>query len=421
MTSSSAEPSPRWRAILITALALAFVARLTLTSHRLDPEQIRAGFTCIFSCHNEGVRDFLSNVLLFIPLGWALSHWVRPWKAIGLCLLATIAIEILQATVLTGRDSSLRDILSNAAGGAIGVWLFGRWRRLLWPGKRVSVALGLLSAIVWLAVLTISAFGTSLAPSTRPWFGLWTTQYGDYAQYQGKVLALDANGWTPPRGEIPEPILLRAAMDRDSFLLHARVISGPEPRRTAPIFSIVDRAHDEQMLIGQDRYALLLQVRTRFEQWEFRPLIARLAMFPGRAEGDTVNIEAGKEAGGLVLRASSASGRSEVRLPLTVGWGWAAMLPFRYPVQVEWLLFNPLWLAGLILPTGYWFGRAGPGAGGIATLAAIATGLLAIPLLSGVAPTVRVEWIGAVCGAALGWGAGLRSRRRPAWSPGKGS
>lgn len=420
MTSTPAEPAPRWRAILITVLALAFVARLTLTSHRLDPEQISEGFACIFSCHNEGARDFLSNILVFIPLGWALSHWVRPGKAIGLCLLATIAIETLQATVLTGRDSSLRDILSNAAGGAIGVWLFGSWRRLLWPGERAGAVLGLLSATAWLAILTFSALGTGLAPSTEPWFGLWTTQYGDYTQYPGKLLSLGVGGWTPPHGEIPEPIVLREAMDRNSFLLRAQVISGPEPRRTAPIFSIVDRAHDEQLVLGQDRFALLLQVRTRFEQWEFRPLIARLAMFPGRAQGDTVNIEAGKEAGDLVLRASGAGGQSEVRLPLTVGWGWAAMIPFRYPVQVEWLLFNPLWLAGLIFPTGYWFGRAGPGAGGIATLAALAAGLLAIPLLSGVAATVRVEWIGALCGAALGWGAGLRSRRS-AWPPGDGA
>jgi VanZ family protein len=412
MSLSPAHPSPRWRAVLITVLAFAFVARLTLTSARFDPEEARAGFTCIFACHSEGLRDLLSNILLFMPLGWALSHWMRPRRALGLCLLATIAIETLQATVLTGRDSSLRDILSNTAGGAIGIWLFGSWRSLLWPDTRVSRALGLLATAVWAVVLTCSAYGTGLAPSTRTWFGLWTTQYGEYAQYPGKLLSLDVNGATPPHGEMPEPIPLRGAMNQNSFLLRAKVISGPEPRRTAPIFSIVDRNHDEQLVVGQDRYALLLQVRTRFEQWEFRPLIARLAMFPGRAEGDTVNIEAGKEAGDLVLRASTATEHAEVKLPLTAGWGWAAMLPFRYPVQVEWLLLNPLWLAGLILPVGYWFGRAGPVAGLVATMAVLAVGLLAAPLVAGSAPTVGVEWIGALGGAALGWGAGTRSRGR---------
>jgi hypothetical protein len=269
--------------------------------------------------------------------------------------------------------------------------------------------------------LWISGLGTALAPSGNVWFGLWAKEYGLYTQYPGQVLSVESDGAGLANGEMAEPVQLREDMHRNDFLLRSRVVSGAEPRWSAPIFSIVDRNHDEQIVVGQDRYALFLQVRTRYERWEFRPLIARLAMFPGRAPGDTVTIEAGRKNGALLLRASTDSATAEVRLPLTVGWGWAAMLPFRYAVQIEWLLMNPLWLAGLIFPAGYWFGRASSLAGALGTAGVIVTGLVVIPLMTGASPTVRVEWIGTSVGALVGWSLGVWSRRRLETSSVEGS
>lgn len=401
-----------WRAALITLLAIGFVARLTLTSAHEDPEEIRAGFTCIIGCNNEGWRDFLSNILLFIPLGWALCYWFKPAKALLIAILATVVIETLQGTVLVGRDSSLRDILANSVGGGLGIWLFCDWRGFIWPEKPGSWILGGIASLIVGATLTVSGLATALAPSGNAWFGLWAKEYGLYTQYLGQVLSVEEHGTALANGQMPEPIPLRQDMESNNFVVRSRVVSGPEPRWSAPIFSIVDKNHDEQLVIAQDRYALILQVRTRFEQWEFRPLIGRLAMFPGRAPGDTVTIEAGREGGELFLRASSDSAHSEVRLPLTVGWGWAAMLPFRYAVQIEWWLMNPLWLAALIFPAGYWFGRAAPLGGAVLVTAVVATGLYLIPAITRAAPSVGVEWIGMLSSAFLGWGIGLLSRRR---------
>ncbi len=419
MTGPEPRRGPHWREIVVTALAVAFVARMTLTSQRVELPGSRAAFTCLLGCRDESLRDLLSNILLFLPLGWALRHWLRPAHAIGLCLLATTAIEVLQATVIVGRDSTLRDILSNTAGGALGAWLFDHWRELGWPSRGRSAALGTLAAGVWAGILALSAVGNRLAPSNRPWYGQWSAELAYYARYPGTLLSVDLAGWKPANDRLTEPVPLRDAMRRDSFLLTVRAVSGAEPRRAAPMFSVCDDQGEEQVFVGQDRIALWLHLRNRFESWELRGLVVRLPFFPGRAAGDTVTVEAGLAEHALVLRAVSATQRLETRLPQTVGWGWASMLPFRYAIWDEWLLFNPLWLAGLILPVGYWFGRGSPWAGLAVTAVALVAGLALVPLIADAAPTTRPEWAGGVGGAALGWAVGLWSRRlRPPAQPG---
>lgn len=404
-------PAPRWRAVAVTILAVAFVARLTLSPVRVDPNAIQIPFTCLLNCHIESLRDLLSNVLLFLPLGWALRHWLRPARIVWLCLLASVAIEALQAGVIAGRDSSLRDILSNTAGGALGVWLFDNWRQLRWPTWTSSARFGGYAALIWTGLILASARGTELAPSDRPWYGGWTPDLGLYDRYPGRLLSVELNGWTPPNGLMSEPVPLREAMRRDSFLLTVQVVSGPPSRRAAPIFLATDGVRSDQMFVGQDRRALWLHLRNRFDAWELRGLIVRLPLFPGRTPGDTVRIEAGIGDHTLFLRASTSRERAEVRLPMTVGWGWSTIMPFRYPVYNEWLVMNPLWLGCLIIPVGYWLARARPGAGLAITTGTLVVGLALVPLLTGNAPTTRVEWIGGLCGVALGCGAGAWSRR----------
>jgi VanZ family protein len=418
-------PSPghtsRWRAILITALSAALVALLTLIPQPSAASDRRAAFTCLLGCHDQAVRDLLSNILLFLPLGWSLRHWLSVRRTVLLCLLATITIEALQFSVITGRDSSLRDILSNTAGGAIGAWLFAHWRGLCWPDRMGSLRLARLAAVAWAGVLLLAAAGIRPAPSDRAWYGEWTPLPDDSVRYPGQLLSLDIGGWAPLDGHLPEPVPLRQAMRLDSFLLRARVVSGPPPPESTPIYVVYDddAEEEEQLFVGQDRRALVLRVRTWFDVCELRGLIVRLPLFPGNTPGDTVTVEAGLSGHSLFLRAVTATGRAEVRVPQTVGWGWASMLPFRYAIWNEWLLLNPLWLAGLILPVGYWFGRASPWAGLTVTTVALVAGLALVPLLADAAPTTHPEWAGGAGGAALGWAVGLWSRRqRPLPRPG---
>ncbi len=406
-----------WRAALWTMLVAAIVSSLTLVPAPASPSAHEPSFLCILGCGNQGLRDLISNVLLFIPVGWVVSYWIRPRRALAVCLLATIMIEGLQGTLISGRDSSLRDILSNTAGGATGIWLHLRWGWLRWPGTAPALRLALGSAFVWLLVLWITGIGVRPTPTERPWFGQWTPDFENYDIYPGQVLDVRLNGERPPTSLMPEPIAIRQAMREARPWMVLRVVSGAEPRRTALMFGITDDREEDQLFLGQDRIALLLHLRNGLESWGLRELIARQPQFPGMTPGDTVTIEAGVADRALVIRTRSGARQLNTELPLTVGLGWSALMPFRYPVYDEWTLFDPLWLAGLILPVGYWFGRAAPRAGLGLTILALVTGLALVPLVAHAAPTTRAEWVGALAGAALGWAAGVWSRRRPAWTP----
>jgi len=197
-----------------------------------------------------------------------------------------------------------------------------------------------------------------------------------------------------------------------------RLVSGPQPRRIAPIFAVTDDREEDQLFLGQDRIALLLHLRSGFEAWGLRELIARQPLFPGLTPGDTVTIEAGMADRALTIRSRSGIRELTTQLPLTVGLGWSGLMPFRYPVFNEWALFNALWLAGLIGPTGYWAGRWSPGRAVMVLIAVLVGGLVAIPSLTAAAATTRPEWIGAAVGALTGWASGTWSRRHHPVEPG---
>jgi hypothetical protein len=398
--------------VVVTALTLLFVSCLTLVPTPVDPGQKEfAPFTCLFGCGGQSLRDLVSNILMFIPMGWAARYWTRWRGALALCLIATVTIEALQTTVIGGRDASLRDIISNALGGALGIWLFGHWRALTQPDRGQAIRMAALGSAAWLALLGFCGLGMRSAPADDRWYGAWVPDMPQYARYPGQVLSVDAAGWTPPNGLIPEPVPLRDAMRRHEFRVTVRAVSGPEPRRTAAMFGVFDQGEEEQLVVGQDRFALRFHARTRFEAWGLRELQIRLPFFPGRAPGDTVTVEAGVQALAWLIRATSREERAEVRIPLTIGLGWTGLLPFRYPIWNEWVLLNAIWLAMLVLPVAYWIGRASPIPGFILLACLLVCGLMAAPYLIRAAPTTRTEWVGAVLGALLGWGFGLFPRR----------
>ncbi|HXI21878.1 MAG TPA: VanZ family protein, partial [Gemmatimonadales bacterium] len=139
------------RGLGYTVFAFLFIAWFTL---RPDPESAEAAarspFTCLVGCGDQGLRDAILNVILFLPLGLALGLWLpaRRFRSWLLTVALSCAIEFCQYHWLLGRDASLRDILTNSAGGAAGIWLATGWRWLLLPtaalARRLAVAASLL-------------------------------------------------------------------------------------------------------------------------------------------------------------------------------------------------------------------------------------------------------------------------------------
>lgn len=77
--------------------------------------------------------EFSANVLLFVPLGALLALVIprRRMLVLPVALFSTIIIEAGQALLLSARTPSLRDIVANFSGAAIGlliVWLLERRR-----------------------------------------------------------------------------------------------------------------------------------------------------------------------------------------------------------------------------------------------------------------------------------------------------
>lgn len=80
-----------------------------------------------------GISQLLGNALMFVPFGFlAPLRWPRIDTAIGILVTATafsVAIEVLQFVLPTGRQSSVTDVVMNAMGALAGYALMVAIRR----------------------------------------------------------------------------------------------------------------------------------------------------------------------------------------------------------------------------------------------------------------------------------------------------
>ncbi|WP_194291343.1 VanZ family protein [Cumulibacter manganitolerans] len=80
----------------------------------------------------SGWVEFAANILMFVPLGCLLSLLARRrWHGTVLALALSVAAEIAQI-VIPSRQPSLRDVLGNFSGAAVGAvlaWLLVAWAR----------------------------------------------------------------------------------------------------------------------------------------------------------------------------------------------------------------------------------------------------------------------------------------------------
>jgi VanZ family protein len=395
--------------VLVTLLVLQFIASLTLQSARVLP--VRTTFLCLMGCGGEELRDFLGNVVLFIPLGWVLRYWFRPRLSFWLTMAATVGIEACQAFLLTGRDPSLRDILTNAAGGAIGIWLYAHWREIVRPEPRASLRLAGIGFGTASVVLLLTALGLHPAGSRYPWFGHWANQLAYYAPFQGELKSVEIGDWRPPAGPIPDPNPLQEAIARDSIDVRVVAVNRLVTRPTALIFAVMDEYDNEMLFVGGAWRSVQFQARTRFNVWGLRGLSLRLPL-NGSERGDTLDItgRVRPDAWQLVLRSRGTV--DSIALPLTVGLGWATLLPAPLAIAYEWYVMNALWLAFLLAPAAYWLHRARPRRSLLDGAIGIGGVLLLVPLITGVAASTRSDWLGGVLGLGIGILLARRSLKR---------
>jgi hypothetical protein len=186
------------RGLVLAGLALVAVATLTPAS---DPRHLELStpLWCLV-CGDEGGADVAANLLLFLPLaiGLRLSGW--SWRrTVATAAAISFTVELLQLTVVPGRDASLSDVLTNTTSGAIGATLAPFLPRVLWPtppGARVLLAGG---AVVWLAALSISAWLLAPGLPAGRITSRWAHQVRAPDPVDGRVRTLHHEGAPNPR------------------------------------------------------------------------------------------------------------------------------------------------------------------------------------------------------------------------------
>lgn len=70
-----------------------------------------------------GWIEFAGNILMFVPLGFLLTLLFRhPWYGTALAVVISAGVEIAQI-VIPDRQATLRDVVSNSVGAAVGAVL----------------------------------------------------------------------------------------------------------------------------------------------------------------------------------------------------------------------------------------------------------------------------------------------------------
>lgn len=401
--------------MVLTSIVLGAIAWLTLRSSAEDVEIVaRSPFLCIYPCGVEGLRDAVLNVLLFIPLGAALAGWLSGRRLWLTPIAVTLLIEFIQYQWLVGRDASLRDLLTNGLGGALGILLVRRRRTLLYPEARLAARLVVLAALAWLGIVSGTALGMRRQfPETTYW-GQWAPVLGQFAIYAGTVLDIEVNGVPLTNGRLHDSGGLRRRLLQDSVLITTTVVSGVAPNDPAPIASVFDGEQQEIFVLGQAHNDLILRVRNGLAAAELGGQMVRMPDFPGHEPGDTVRISGGIVHNHYLLRAESRAGTLERRIPFSAGWAWTGLLPFRHQIGPEAALVTALWLGVLIAPAGYWLGAGSRNPLQLAWLGLVVLlGLAGATSLAGLPVAAGSEWVGSAAGALLGWVLGKRASRGP--------
>ncbi|MGI8547068.1 MAG: VanZ family protein [Gemmatimonadaceae bacterium] len=124
------------------------------------------------ACGPGGGIDFALNVLLYLPFGLGLGALrFRPRSAAAVTVfLTSLATELLQINVISGRDANLGDLIANTAGGLIGVWLGFRWRSLVYPRASESLRLAWIWGLLWLGLIAASTWAVRVNIPEPPWW-----------------------------------------------------------------------------------------------------------------------------------------------------------------------------------------------------------------------------------------------------------
>ena len=392
-----------------TGLSVLIIAALTLTPGVGPPAD---HFDLCITCGSHWASDFGLNILLFVPLGFGLRlAGVRRHTAWLMVASATVTIELLQYSVIPGRDSDLSDILSNTLGGVIGICAADVRRQVLAPSAAAAFRLSAGSALVWCAAAAGIQWSLSISLPRSIYYEQVAPHLGQFSSFSGQVLAASINGAPFPGGRLPLPAsaALRDDLVAGNARLMATITAGSPPRRLAPVLSVFDDQRREIFVFGQRHHDLIFQIRRHTDDWGFRSpsLVFAGALLPQPRRDDTLRISATVDAGAPRITVESPAGRDERRVGTGIWQVWSLLLPDegsfgRFATAVTLLVS-----AAMFAPLGYWGGRVSMQASMRASFTpAILTLFATLAIIPWIARSPAAPWPVWSTGAtaiALGW------------------
>jgi len=405
--------TPRRWATVGAGATLLVIAVLTLIP---GSETISIPPLCPF-CDEYALTDVILNILLFVPLGFFFGAcgWTRR-RAVWSCFAITVTIESLQI-VIPGRDASIRDALMNTLGGWIGCWLFASAVRLVWPSPTEAKSLLWKASLLWTAILVVSTWLLIPSMPHSQYFGMWAPRLRGYEPFVGRVLEVTAGGAALQDGKIPDTENLRDRLVRTASI-SAVAEPGPPTKGVAPVAAVYDEWRRQVIFLAQDGDALEFTVRRNAAMVGLRNITMRLrGVFPPEANATpsrSLEIWGVASAGRVTLgRAVRGAERIEHSTVLSAAFGWLFLLPFAYHVGPSTDFLSALWVAGLLMPLAYWYGRMvcrRPRWPDALVAIALLAPLIVVPVSFGFPVTRWPEWLGGIVGISFGW---LLARRAP--------
>lgn len=389
------------------ALWVAAVAWLTL---RPDPTARWAAeaspWWCL-PCGDAGIADLVLNIVLFIPLGMILAaRATRLWKAFTLAAATSLAIELVQATCLAGRDAALADLVANTLGGILGWWVLVAWgdaSRRVRIIKRATLAVPITFALQLAATLWLVPFAP---PPGEPWRVELPPGIRHRVNVPGTVTRLEVAGRRLV-GEMPAGTSETAATSVG--LQSAFTVNRPIDTATA-VVRVIDRNGWVFAAVDVSTSHLRASLRLRGGALRLRTPGWVVPLPSAPRSSDTVRVALDRDGSTVRLSVQVRSESATVVVRLGAQHGWVLLNPFAPAGGTPaWRWWTLAWLAGwgVLLGLAARGARHPPVVGGIALV-----GLLLITGIGG-APLRLDE--GVVF--ALGWLAGLssaRPRRSPA-------
>jgi VanZ family protein len=388
-------PGTRSRIGLAAGVWLAVILAATLTPLPNQTAQSAASPWWCVACGDLGAVDLAQNILLFMPLGVALAAGTR---RLGIVILIgaslSLGIELLQATLIAGRDASLGDLLANAVGSGLGAALRRNAPALAYPGRAASRWLAAGAGLFALATLAGSAWLLTPSPLPRRAIVSSAPRIALYDRFPGQILEAGASG--------------RAG--DSTFGVDATVLSVPPHTRPAVILGAMTSDGEFWTMLSEHRGDVTFTWRTRAQVLRLRePSVTAAATDIGN---DTVAMSGRRTRS--AMRIDLTGPRQKMRSLLRIGpaLGWVLIVPLGMPSPSMTIPLTFAWLVILTAPSGYWLGRSGTRANAWLMGAVMAAALGAIYAISwafGVAQPSGWELMAVTAGLAIGWGSGSRS------------